>query len=398
MANLFSSVIVTAAGRPELISEEVEVKMMEKVSVESNELILIFDSGTLLLTNFRIIHLHINADRSYCAFALNLDKVKLVEDCTRTFSRTKRLRLELTVKQSIHLRFHAGGKDEMRSRIVTALERKSWVQNLPSVSLSTAPSEEKKEEFSTRNAGISGIMNKREREHKQVESLAKESLDDIDSLMQRARDVVKIIKKYAEYSQRKSESKQVDGVSETASEMNEAAEMEDILRNIGIVSPVTRLSAGRFYHQQLARQIADLLLNHGRLERLGGVATLTDIYCLYNRARGTELVSPEDMLQAAMKMEELGLGIRLHSYSSGVLALQLRTFDENAMRNRILALSKTRSDRGIHASDVAEFLNISVIVAKEFLLTAEAKGDLCRDESINGIFFYENIFLTLSSL
>ena len=27
--------------------------------------------------------------------------------------------------------------------------------------------------------------------------------------------------------------------------------------------------------------------------------TLTDVYCLYNRARGTDLISPDDLLQAA---------------------------------------------------------------------------------------------------
>lgn len=84
--------------------------------------------------------------------------------------------------------------------------------------------------------------------------------------------------------------------------------METILQNIGIVSPVTKLSAGRQYHQLLARQVADLLLAQQRIQRLGGIVSLTDLYCLYNRARGMELVSPNDLLEAVMLMESLHLG------------------------------------------------------------------------------------------
>jgi ESCRT-II complex subunit VPS36 len=38
------------------------------------------------------------------------------------------------------------------------------------------------------------------------------------------------------------------------------------------------------------------------------VVSLTDLYCLYNRARGTELVSPDDLLQAVRLMDSLHLG------------------------------------------------------------------------------------------
>jgi ESCRT-II complex subunit VPS36 len=43
-------------------------------------------------------------------------------------------------------------------------------------------------------------------------------------------------------------------------------------------------------------QLADFLVPH--VERQGGVLTLPDVYCLFNRARGSELVSPADVLKA----------------------------------------------------------------------------------------------------
>jgi ESCRT-II complex subunit VPS36 len=45
-------------------------------------------------------------------------------------------------------------------------------------------------------------------------------------------------------------------------------------------------------------QLADFL--RGPLERAGGMMTLPDVYCLFNRARGTELVSPDDLLQVLL--------------------------------------------------------------------------------------------------
>ena len=44
-----------------------------------------------------------------------------------------------------------------------------------------------------------------------------------------------------------------------------------------------------------ARQLADFLAP--RLERTQGVMTLPDVYCLFNRARGSELISPEDLIK-----------------------------------------------------------------------------------------------------
>ena len=45
-----------------------------------------------------------------------------------------------------------------------------------------------------------------------------------------------------------------------------------------------RSVAGNSYHQDLARQVADFL--DEPLQKSHGVMTLTDVYCLYNAARG----------------------------------------------------------------------------------------------------------------
>lgn len=54
-------------------------------------------------------------------------------------------------------------------------------------------------------------------------------------------------------------------------------------------------------------------------------------------------------------------------------------------------------ERGsIIAEQLAQELGISVILAKERLLTTEHYGLICRDESIEGLRFYPNLFLDKS--
>lgn len=67
------------------------------------------------------------------------------------------------------------------------------------------------------------------------------------------------------------------------------------------------------------------------MQDLGGMMSLADAYCRVNRARGLELLSPEDMLAAAKMLEKLALPIRLRVFESGVMVLQLSSHDDNAV-------------------------------------------------------------------
>eukprot|EP01035_Chromulina_nebulosa_P020485 gene20485-26576_t len=98
----------------------------------------------------------------------------------------------------------------------------------------------------------------------------------------------------------------------------EVNEIEEILQNIGLVSPVTRLTAGRLYYQQLARQVVDILTTNQRLEKLGGIITLPDLYCIVNKVRGTELLSPEDLFTSCNMISSFYSNILMKKFPSGV--------------------------------------------------------------------------------
>ena len=85
---------------------------------------------------------------------------------------------------------------------------------------------------------------------------------------------------------------------------------------MGIASPVTRDSAGALYHQELSRQLADWL--PAVLKGSGGILPLPDVFCLFNRARGSELISPEDLLKACQLWAKLRIPLTFRRFDSGV--------------------------------------------------------------------------------
>jgi ESCRT-II complex subunit VPS36 len=254
---------------------------------------------------------------------------------------------------------------------------------------------------------------------------------------------------------------------------------------LGIASPVTRESAGARYTLELARQLGDFLLtpvvgggggsgggrgasaaaaaaattaqqqdSSGLLSRAGGVMLLHDVYCLFNRARGVELVSPEDLIAACEAFGRAGgedaaggglasaaaaaasasaapaapassLPIRLRRLPSGVLVLQSTAFSDEELCRRIQELvdfeveveeedqegeedgrrrPQQRQQRRrvapgalgppLFEADAARALRLPLALAREALRVAEQRGVLCRDEGgAEGLAFYRNFFL-----
>ena len=77
-------------------------------------------------------------------------------------------------------------------------------------------------------------------------------------------------------------------------------------------------------------QLADFL--RPRMAKAGGIITLADVYCLFNRARGTELISPDDLVQAAGLFASHHAGMHMRTFPSGVVVVQSDSHDENEVR------------------------------------------------------------------
>jgi ESCRT-II complex subunit VPS36 len=282
------------------------------------------------------------------------------------------------VNRSIHhhvkLSFKDGLENNFLQIINDTIQSKKWEIFSPAASLSQASNVKLR-------TGIVGIERGIQEKQKATDESISKAFQDLSKLMDMAKDMVSLSKNISQ----KIREKQGD-ITE-----DETVRFKSYLLSLGIDDPVTRndFRNENQYYKELARQLADIL--EQPIMEVGGMMALTDVYCRVNRARGLELLSPEDLIQGCHMLEQLNLPIRLRKFDSGVKVLQLQSHsDANVVKNTALQLEDHGS---LTAEELAQALGISVLLAKERLLTAEKHGKACRDESIEGLRFYPNQFL-----
>lgn len=166
--------------------------------------------------------------------------------------------------------------------------------------------------------GIVGIERGLQERHKQTDDNIQLAFQDLSKLMVMAKDMVAI-------------SKVISGkIRERQSDVSEdeTVRFKSYLMSLGIDDPVTRESfeSSSQYYRSLSMQICEMLLDP--LTENGGMMSLADVYCRINRARGLELLSPEDLLNAC---KLLSGPMKLRQFPSGAMVVQLENHDDEAV-------------------------------------------------------------------
>eukprot|EP01006_Ploeotia_vitrea_P048192 TRINITY_DN67207_c6_g2_i2.p1 TRINITY_DN67207_c6_g2~~TRINITY_DN67207_c6_g2_i2.p1 ORF type:complete len:495 (+),score=42.23 TRINITY_DN67207_c6_g2_i2:44-1528(+) len=290
----------------------------------------------------------------------------------------------------LKLSFRKGGDHNFEAKFQDILSRKPWLQLPPPVdrtaTVSTLSSANRGSKgFSTSSAGVSGIVRHIETEQRKTETTINEAFDDLKSLMDNAGALVSIANKFNQMKSKMSETEQ--------------DEYDEWMTNLGIVAPVSKATMGKGaaneFHAQLARQLCDFLIEP--LNRKNGTLSLVDVFCLYNRARGTDLVSPDDIAKACNLFGPLNLPLKVKRFDSGVLVVQSKDkHSTKAIQESIRVYLAGTPEKAGHAfvtpRELATLLGVPLQLANEYLLDAEKSTLLCRDESMEGISFYLNFF------
>lgn len=414
-ASFFRKADLTSSGRPVLLPNEVECNLLSSVDVEPEEDRSVqfspLKSGVLILTTHRLIWFS-SSTSATSAYAIPLAAVSHVfstKKSIKSMFHSPRIRFQVLTSEDGRV-FDLGSKAGSNSVVVTLVMRgkgdsdgflekllKSWKGRAwesgesSGSSKASAPSTGGGmygSDGAVRMVGVAGILRKEQEIWENTDKSLQDAFQDLNALMRKAKEMVMLAEKMRQ--------KLLSGTSSQTSGTNDeemgSKEMQDWLLSVGIISPVTKETAGALYHQQLSRQLADFV--RIPLEKAGGMINLIDVYCLFNRARGTELISPEDLLQACSLWEKFDVPVMLRKFESGVVVIQSKAHSDEEVFARIKTLvSKPEALRnGISASDAARTLAIAPAMAKEHLLTAESKGLLCRDVSADGFRFYANLF------
>ncbi|KAK9411184.1 vacuolar protein-sorting-associated protein 36 [Crotalus adamanteus] len=352
-----------------------------------------FETGVLLLSTHRLIWRDQKNHES--CMAVPLSQIIFIEEQAAGIGKSAKIVVHLhpvssnkdpgpfqTSKYSyIKLSFKEHGQIEFFRRLTEEMSQRRW-ENMPASQAIDV--DRASHSGRIRAAGIVGIERKLEERRKEMDKNISEAFEDLSKLMEKAKEMVELSKSIAS----KIREKQGD-ITE-----DETIKFKSYLLSMGIANPVTREThgSGTHYHMQLAKQLAGIL--QAPLEERGGIMSLTEVYCLVNRARGLELLSPEDLVNACKMLESLKLPLRLRIFDSGVMVIELLSHNEEEM---VASALETVSEKGsLTAEEFAKLVGMSVLLAKERLLLAEKMGQLCRDDSVEGLRFYPNLFLTQS--
>ncbi|XP_068720318.1 vacuolar protein-sorting-associated protein 36-like isoform X2 [Montipora capricornis] len=267
--------------------------------------------------------------------------------------------------------------EQFYARLVEQINKKSWMQQ-------TSGSAEASIKGPTRPRGVGGIVGierKLEQKSKETDDYIQKAFKDLDALMEKAKEMVAIADKVASKLEEK----------KGAITEDETVMFKSYLLSMGIANPVTREThgSGASYHKELAKELGNFLDKIIKDE--GGMMTMSDVYCRFNRARGMELVSPDDLINAANMFASASVPLRLRAFESGVLVIQALSHSDE----QVIQITKQTLDEkhSVTAEELAHLANISVMLAKERLLVTEQAGKACRDDSVEGLRFYPNLFL-----
>ncbi|CAI9102726.1 OLC1v1001044C2 [Oldenlandia corymbosa var. corymbosa] len=386
---------LTASGRPVLHPGEIESSLVSSVDLlsEENPNFPHLKSGLLTLTNQRLLWLPSSTSSSPVYIPLSaISHIFSLKKSLKSVFSNPRIRFQVLASsdgkvdpkgvKSIVITLILRGKSDPEAflgKFWEALKGRAWEENVvggdgnQAAQSSSSGSGEGSLALKMPVVGVAGILRKEQEMWESTDKSLQDAFQDLNALMGKAKEMVMLAEKMR-LKLLSSSSNQGGGGPEE--ELGTKEEMQDWLLSVGIASPVTKESAGALYHQQLSRQLADFVKIP--LERAGGTINLIDVYCLFNRARGTELISPDDLLQACSLWEKFDVPVILRKFDSGVMVIQNKTHSDDEVFSRIRSLV-TKPDallNGVSASDAAKALGVAPAMAKEYLLTAEGKGFL----------------------
>ncbi|KAK1948005.1 Vacuolar protein-sorting-associated protein 36 [Phytophthora citrophthora] len=383
--DMLQTLPLTAAGRPALFGNEVEIYSEEHIGLYDRTFKTSHLHGRCSVTTHRLFYMD-ETSSPPVAFFVPLEWIARITKEAGFLQRSAKVRVDISTRtlpiatSFLKLSFKDGGRDDFFNPLEASLKRRAWKDTQPS---HLTDRRLVKRQFNAADAGIAGIMRRQQEAQKETTELAATAFSDLANLMLKARDMVSLIERYVDTQ------KNVESNGE-ASREDEINKLSSLMLDMGITSPVTRENSGAAYYEQLARQLAEFLSDH--MPKNGGIMTLSDIYCMFNRARGVELVSPDDVYHAAQLQSKLKLGSSVRRFPGGLIVLQTDSHREDKVAERLAKMAQKSSLGYITSSDVSVEMHTSFPLAWEYLKVAEELGKLCRDETFEGTNFYPNKF------
>ncbi|EIW70705.1 hypothetical protein TREMEDRAFT_28670 [Tremella mesenterica DSM 1558] len=297
-------------------------------------------------------------------------------------------------QEVVRLSFRGGGEKVAYQKLKSVLTQKAWEK-----SQKTRRDKENGEVKS--GAGIDGIMNTLSLDAKEQEEHVKESFRDLELLMVRAGEMVRLAQSLSAKL----------SASSSPSE-SETSLIHNSLVQLGLPAPALTpdmVSTDRAYHTGLAKELAHLLLGKtgdgGLMNQVGrGVIGLDEVWGFWMRARGVALLPPSTLI-SVLPYLATQTSIRDLTLPSGLRVLHTKSYDPISILHRILVLLTPSAHspsselmEHIELLQIPESSSISVTLGDEpsrvggtQLDSTEIKGLVRDDQAQGGVRWYRDL-------
>lgn len=344
--------------------------------------------------------------------------------------------LDANSSEPIKLSFRAGGSQVFYEKLKTALDQRKWLlHNAPPIpkpsSRSPNPSNGIQPPEPRKQVGIASLELSRETQRKANELTLTTSFADLSALMASAKDILALAESFAASSNTSSEAKSADTLLQESAAALGMVTTRNLLGRSLSNSSGADAPGSELYISELARSLAELLTDDsppggGILKREGGIMSTIDLWAVVNRSRGgLETITPAEFAAATRTWEKLNLPVRLRKFKNGVSVVQRRDWTDEKTVGMLLAWlaelhhpldhdhphsnHNNNSNRAEQLSEISAYHSYwghpisphstalhfgwSLGVATEELQMAEEEGALCREETVEGVVYWENWIL-----
>ncbi|KAJ7687135.1 EAP30/Vps36 family-domain-containing protein [Mycena rosella] len=289
---------------------------------------------------------------------------------------------EAAAARLIKISFRKGGDKAFYAVLRRSLKSKAWAIGAST----TAPGD-----TSGAGSGITGILRTVESSAQERASGMNDAFQDLEALMVKAKDMVRLA---ADLNERLTASS-----ASSAAEPEAATFIRSSLSQLGLQmadAPVTQDMASdeQRWMAQLARELASVLKG---LMRERGVIALDEVWGGWNRARGVALLPPSTLLQVVPHLPQYtDPTIVTRTFPSGLRVLHTPPYAPAAFAAR---LAQLLAEQPKTITEIASKEKVAVGLAAELVGELEGEGGVCRDDEacmIRGggaeVRFWGNVF------
>ncbi|EGV61907.1 Vacuolar protein-sorting-associated protein 36 [Yamadazyma tenuis] len=302
----------------------------------------------------------------------------------------------------VKLSFRTGNEQQFYTMLNEILEKRRWeeLQSRGGVNQGAVKLNNVEESVRIKESGIYRLQLISEQTRKQNEMTLSSSLEDLEQLMYKAQDLLKLSSSFNSFIKPR------------------------VQYNVKL-SALTVSKTSKIYHEELARHLSEYLTNY-KLVKSSAMITLPDLFADYNRyliltqGFGMELVTSEDFGTSVECFEKLSLPVVLREYDTGLKIVRPKFNDDysaiivnhlknqevqfkfNKLKQSILQSFDQSFDqddyfktgykyfKGSTVSEISEHFTWSNDITIEELKKLVEDGLILIDKTISGTFYFIN--------